>query len=296
MVSIKISDELLSLVMSDFKNYSLPNDGEYVLLYAKKDGTDITLYESKKGHTLFLNGPKALEFAKKYDDNATLIEPKVKEKENYLSLNDQIGSDEVGVGDLCLPLVVCAAYVKKENVEALLALGVHDSKKMKDEEILRIVPIIATLVDFSKLTLPVEKYNELIAKSENLNSLKAKMHNQALLNMKKKHLNCKEIYVDQFVQESTYYKYLKNEKEIQKDIVFKTRGESSYISVAVSSLISRYSFLKEKEKLEKKYNIEFPFGAGKSADEFILKFKDKFGMDELKKISKLHFANLKEII
>lgn len=296
MVSIKIDEKQVSLIKDSFNSFSLPNTGEYVIFYAKKEGTDLTIYESKKGYTLFLNGPKALNIAKEYDPNAALIKPREKEKEHYLSFLDQIGSDEVGVGDLCLPLIVCAAYVKREDIDDVLALGVHDSKKLNDDDILEIGMFLAHKVDFSKLTLPVDTYNDLINNGENLNSIKAKMHNRALYNLVNKHKNVKEIYVDQFVEEKTYYKYLKEEKDVVNNIVFKTKGESSYICVAVASILARYSFLREKQKLEEKYGMEFPFGAGKKADEFILNFIDRYGKEELKKVGKIHFANLKGII
>ena len=36
--------------------------------------------------------------------------------------------------------------------------------------------------------------------------------------------------------------------------------------------MARYAFLKEKEKLENKYKMEFPFGSGTQADKFAEKF------------------------
>ncbi len=41
-----------------------------------------------------------------------------------------IGSDEVGTGDYFGPIVVTAAYVKKEDIKYLESLGVKDSKKI----------------------------------------------------------------------------------------------------------------------------------------------------------------------
>lgn len=42
-----------------------------------------------------------------------------------------IGSDETGKGETFRPLIVAAAYVKKENVEALIKAGIRDSKSYR---------------------------------------------------------------------------------------------------------------------------------------------------------------------
>ena len=194
-------------------------------------------------------------------------------------------------------MIVVAAFVRKKDIKTLLTLGVHDSKKLKDEDILEIGKALSKKVFISKLTLHNEKYNEMIDKGENLNSLKAKMHNRALLNVFKQFPDVKNIFVDQFVGEEKYYSYLNDKNEIQVDnITFKTKGESSYPSVAVASVMARYAFLLEKQKLEAKYKMTFPFGASSKADEFSKKFIDKFGLKEFEKICKKNFANYKEAI
>ncbi len=85
--------------------------------------------------------------------------------------------------------------------------------------------------------------------------------------------------------------YLKDEKEVLEGITFKTKGESSYPCVALASVIARYSFLLEKQKLEEKYQMSFPFGASIKADSFIKDFYDKYGLEELEKIIKKNFVN-----
>ena len=210
---------------------------------------------------------------------------------------DQIGSDEVGVGDFLGPMIVVAAFVSKFDIKKLREYGIHDSKKMTDKQILEIGPTLVKEFHFSKLTLPNEKYNEMLDKGENLNSMKAKMHNRALLNMHKQYLDVLNILVDQFVQENTYYKYLNDASEEQvKDIIFKTKGESYFPCVALASVIARYSYLKEMEKLSEQYGMTFPFGAGKRVTEFAKKFFDKFGEKELYKVAKKNFANYREVI
>ena len=122
------------------------------------------------------------------------------------------------------------------------------------------------------------------------------MHNQALLNLKKKYPDVTNIFVDEFAKENTYYKYLLTSSEVVKDIKFKTKGESYYPSVAVASMVARYFFLKEKEILEQKYGLIIPFGASKKVNEFSLNFMKKYGIEEFTKIAKKNFANYDEVI
>ena len=235
--------------------------------------------------------------AKVWDPEVEIKEKKETVKEGWLFFGDQIGSDEVGVGDFLGPMIVVAAFVKESDINKLISLGIHDSKKMTDKKILEVGPEIVKQFKFSKLTLSNEKYNEMLDKGENLNSMKAKMHNRALLNMHKEYIDVLNIFVDQFVAEKTYYKYLNDANEEQvKDITFKTKGESYFPCVALASVIARYSYLKEMERLSQKYEMEFPFGASKKVTEFAKKFLEKYGEEELYKVAKKNFANYNEVL
>ena len=280
-----------------YLSFQRPNDGEYIAFQAYKAGIIITIYQNKKGkQKVVFAGPNALKEAKIWDESASIKE-KEKVSAGWLCIENQIGSDEVGVGDFLLPVTVVAAFVRGKDIKTLAEYGVKDSKKLSDEKIKEIAPLLLKKFFASKLTLSNEHYNELIEKGENLNSIKAKMHNRALLNMFKKFPDTKNIFVDQFVSESKYFGYLNdpNEQKIL-NIVFKTKGESYYPCVALASIFARYSFLLEKEALEKKYKMAFPFGASGSVNEFSIKFIKKYGLEEFNKIAKKHFANYKEII
>ena len=51
-----------------------------------------------------------------------------------------VGSDEVGNGSYFGPLVVCAVYASKDQLPALKALGVKDSKMLTDPQIRAMAP------------------------------------------------------------------------------------------------------------------------------------------------------------
>ncbi len=299
-VTITVNSTLVEVMRDYYKDSLVNNQGEYVDFQATNNGVIITAYLSKKENkkvTFF--GDNALLEAKIWDPEVEIKEKKETVKEGWLFYGDQIGSDEVGVGDFLGPMIVVAAFVKESDIHTLIELGIHDSKKMSDKKIMEIGPQIAKQFSkqYSKLTLTNEKYNEMLDKGENLNSMKAKMHNRALLNMHKEYIDVLNIFVDQFVAEKTYYKYLNDANEEQvKDITFRTKGESYFPCVALASVIARYSYLKEMERLSEKYGMDFPFGASKKVTEFAKRFLEKYGEEELYKVAKKNFANYNEVL
>lgn len=296
-VTIKVDQTLLEIIRDHYTPYFTGTIGEYVDFQAKTNGVVITAYLSKKDtRKITFVGDNALEEARLWSPEIEEAEVKPVEKKTWIFFEDQIGSDEVGVGDFLGPMIVVAAFVSKKDISKLKAYGVQDSKKMTDAKILEIGPELVTRFRFSKLTLNNEKYNEMLDKGENLNSMKAKMHNRALLNMHKEFPDVLNIFVDQFVKEDTYYKYLNDANEEQvKDIIFRTKGESYFPCVALASVIARYSYLKEMERLSEKYDMPFPFGAGKKVNAFAIEFIEKYGEEEFYKIAKKNFANYREV-
>lgn len=297
-VTITVPSTLVEVMREYYSDFLVNSQGEYVDFYAEKEGIIITAYLSKKeNRKVVFFGENALEEARVWDPEVEIKEKKETVKEGWLYYGDQIGSDEVGVGDFLGPMIVVAAFVSERDINKLIELGIHDSKKMTDKKILEVGPEIVKQFKFSKLTLSNEKYNEMLDKGENLNSMKAKMHNRALLNMHKEYIDVLNIFVDQFVAEKTYYKYLNDANEEQvKDITFKTKGESYFPCVALASVIARYSYLKEMEKLSEKYDMKFPFGASKKVTAFAKEFLEKYGEEELYKVAKKNFANYNEVL
>ena len=292
-VTLKINETTLEKMKSFYREIIEEVNANYILWKCKTiDEVVITIYSSKKGIKALFSGDHALEEAKIWDQEAEVNVAKEKKDYHWLSLDDQIGSDEVGTGDFFGPVIVCAAYSRQDQIPWLRALKVNDSKKLTDQKILEIVPELLDKVVFSKLTCHNPKYNELINKGYTMNSIKAILHNHALLKVREKVGPDIPCFVDEFCAVDLYYKYLAYEpKVLTKNITFTTKGESWYPSVAVGSLIARYSFLKEMELLESTYQMELPKGASTRVDEAAKKFVDKYGLQELEKICKTNFKN-----
>jgi ribonuclease HIII len=205
-----------------------------------------------------------------------------------------IGSDEVGTGDFFGPITVVAAYVKKDQIPLLKELGVRDSKNLTDEKIISIAKNLLSVIPYSLLVCHNEKYNQLQEKGMSQGKIKALLHNRAILNLLEKISPeiPEAILIDQFAEENTYYRYLAGQKDIQREnVLFSTKGESIHLSVAAASILARYAFVKEMDKLSVEAGFNLPKGAGKQVDIAGAKIIRKSGNEGLKKLTKWHFAN-----
>ena len=210
-----------------------------------------------------------------------------------------IGSDEVGTGDYFGPMTVAAAYVSREQLELVKELGVKDSKHLNDKQIVQIAKELIHTVPYSLLVLNNEKYNELQQKGMSQGKIKAILHNRALQNVKAK-IEGEEldgILVDQFCEPGVYFNYLTKEKNLLKEgLYFATKGESVHLSVAAASILARYSFLKEMDKLGARFHTVIPKGAGPHVDVKAAELVEKFGESVFDTATKKHFANTKKAL
>lgn len=276
----------------------------YVDLFASGEGVTVAIYKPNKKNEVkaVFQGINAIPEAKMWDPSASDQTPNPKARvlnqpmhpgPVVLNRYPQIGSDEVGTGDFFGPVCVCSAYVTIDQLDRISDLRITDSKKMEDSYILSVGPALIHEFDYSQLSLPNEKYNQ-IHDEINMNAIKAKMHNRCDWNLLNKHPGA-FVYQDQFAEAGLYYHYLQGEKDVVRNICFHTKGESLFPSVALASVIARYSFLRKMQELSDKYQMPIPFGAGEDVDKFVPLFIKKYGKEELDKIVKKNFANYKKI-
>ena len=140
-----------------------------------------------------------------------------------------------------------------------------------------------------------KEYNEKYGKDMNMNKIKAVLHNKVLSEVVKDS-DYDYIVVDQFEPEKSYYNHLSECPNPLKGITFISKAEDNCLSVAVSSLISRYIFIKEIDKLGDKYGIFLPKGANYYVEDIGIKLVQKFGIDILKNVAKLNFSNTDRIL
>ena len=269
----------------------------YAIFQAQEEDTVITLYESGKA---MFQGTSADVDAAMWGtvlDNTKEKQEEQKKKDQKYHNCSSVGSDEVGTGDYFGPIVVTAAYVKKEDVEKLEKLGVGDSKKITDEKIKKITPELIKIVKYRSMILTNKEYNEKYTKDINMNKIKAILHNKVLYQlMTEEKPNIDYIIVDEFARENRYYEYLNGIPTIQRNITFMTKAEDKNLAVASASIISRYIFLKEFDKLSDSLHIPLPKGAGRDVDTIGEEIVEKYGEEKLQEIAKVNFKNTDRIL
>ncbi|MCP3762518.1 ribonuclease HIII [Domibacillus sp. A3M-37] len=263
---------------------------------AKRDGCSVTGYRS--GKVLF-QGKNAERESAKWDGQTAKPKPK-KPSAPSGNLPDGfagmsvIGSDEVGTGDYFGPITVVAAFVEKSRIAELKALGVRDSKDMKDPEIVLVAKKLLKDIPYSLLILRNEKYNDLQESGMSQGKIKAILHNQALGKLLDKIAPEKPeaVLIDQFAEKPIYYRHLTGQKNIvQENVFFSTKGESIHSSVAAASILARYAFLKEMDILSEKAGFPIPKGAGSIVDKAAARLIQTYDESVLRPFTKLHFAN-----
>lgn len=300
---IRVDNETKKLMADFYKDMKRDKTPPYVIFQADTGDTIVTLYES--GKAMFQGVSADIEAGMwesigKDKENIDYFidreEVKEKKEETTIPIDiSSVGSDEVGTGDYYGPIVVTASYVNKDDIPFLTELGVKDSKKLSDEQILKIVPKIIKKIKYKTIMLSNKEYNKNYGKDMNMNKIKAVLHNKVLTEMVKDN-EYDYIVVDQFEPESSYYKHLSEVPSPLKGITFITKAEDKCLSVACSSLISRYIFVKEIDKLGDKYGIFLPKGANYYVEDVGIKLVEKYGVNVLKEVAKLNFSNTDRIL
>ena len=296
-VVIKVNDEIKEKMIEYYKDKRRDKIIPYVVFQAEEDDTVITMYES--GKVMFQGTSADVDAAMwgvQLENTKEKKEERKKADLKYYNCN-AVGSDEVGTGDYFGPIVVTACYVSKDDIKFLEELGVGDSKKIDDNKILKIAPEIAKRIKYKSVILTNKEYNEKYTKELNMNKIKAILHNKVLyqlVNLEKPKYDY--IIVDEFAREARYYEYIKDQEYVQRDITFLTKAEDKNNAVACASIISRYLFLREFDKLCDEIHIPLPKGAGKDVDTIGEEVVDKYGEDKLKEIAKVNFKNTDRIL
>ena len=291
-IVIKVDEETKNKMIEYYKDKKREKTPPYAIFQAEEEDTIITLYESGKamfqGTSAFVDANMWKAIKENDEDGKNEID--------YLNTTS-VGSDEVGTGDYFGPIVVTSCYVKKEDLPFLKDLGCTDSKKITDEKIKKIAPEIIKKIKYKSIILSNEEYNQKYSKENNMNKIKAIMHNRVLsLILDEINEKLDYIIVDEFAKENRYYSYLNEIPSVIKNITFVTKAESKNMAVACASIISRYIFLQEFDKLSDTYHIPLPKGSGANVDKIGEELVEKYGKEVLEKTAKKNFSNTSRIL
>ena len=272
-----VNDNELKKLHKLYQHHLIDDDNQYLVFHAKHNETHVLAYATGK---VLLQGEE--------------ITPELILIKKHLNKIDYaaIGSDEVGTGDVFGPVVVCTAFVSKEDIPYLEQIGVKDSKNISDDDILTMGSKLAQKLTHTLLIVNPSKYNELTSKSINLNKMKALLHNQAIIKTTSKLEKEYPVIVDQFCQPNLYYNYLSEETLVYRNINFYTKAESVHLAVAAASIIARYAFLLKMKELSTQVGFELRKGASSLVDDQIEIIVEKHGVSILSDIAKLNFKNI----
>ena len=186
-ISFNVSKKTQDMMSEELSWCMRDKTPQYAKWQAKDGDTVITLYESGKVVFQGKDADLSSDFwisTEKINSGSVNVKnssnDKKKDKLDKTSFvnpriynSSSIGSDEVGTGDYFGPIVVTAAYVAKDNISFLEEIGVKDSKKLTDSQILQIVPKFIKKIEYESIILSNKEYNEFYTSDINMNKIKA---------------------------------------------------------------------------------------------------------------------------
>ncbi len=276
-ITLKLTKAESSRLYETFREYA-SDAPAYADWQIRPEGCVITCYTSGK---VVFQGKDAEVYAFPFQAAEDVILP-------------QGGSDEVGTGDYFGPVCVTAAIVTAETLGRIQRLGVKDSKAVTDALIRKIAPELNTMLPHSTLIVSPAKYNA-VHTANNMNAIKAKLHNQAYVNLSRKTELPSFCVVDQFAEKPIYYHYLKQEAKVIRTLHFETKAENKYPAVGAASILARYAFLQFMDEMNRTYDMQFAKGSGAPADACARAFVAKYGKEKLGEVAKLHFRNTEKL-
>ena len=210
-----------------------------------------------------------------------------------------IGTDESGKGDYFGPMVVAGVWLDEPAKAKLEGMGVRDSKLLPDnrcQELAAEIRIVSS-GKFIEVEMPPERYNKLYnqfkKEGKNLNHLLAWGHARAIESLLEKN-PCSYAVADQFGNERFILsKLMEKGKKLQ---LIQTPKAERYTAVAAASILARDRFLWRMDKLSREYGTLLPKGASDRVIQPALDIVKKTGIDELKKVAKLHHKTTQKIL
>ena len=199
--------------------------------------------------------------------------------------------DESGKGDYFGPLVIAGVYSDERTAAALVKLGCKDSKAISDDKM--IASIAAKIVKLPGIAYEVvcigpKRYNELYAEFGNLNRLLAWGHARVIAALHEKVPSCPRALSDQFASNEWVLKTALGKRHIPVQLEQRTKAESD-VAVAAASILARARFVKWMTDTAAASGCSMPLGCAGHVVRAAQNFVDKYGMERLNEVAKLHF-------
>mgnify|MGYP004447785987 CR=1 FL=1 len=306
--SNKISDQKIKEIIDLFKTNKIKPTviDDQKIVYKCKAAT-VTIFKTK---SILVQGENTVTFVKKTNLPFVQFERK---NGNKINLDEYIGCDECGVGDYFGGITAAAVYIDKATALRLKKLGVTDSKKLDDNQILELAQKIKAFCVYNVTEFSPKYYNDYCILYKNQNVVKTLAHNLNIVKLQslymRNHNNERTtVVMDQYCDEKTYDKYLNDIQaianlSIEHVNIFQTKAESKYIGVAAASILAREAFIKQMDQLTQQVNKltglklnTLPLGSTNKSKiaNIISKIEAKDKGKSLNKFIKMNFKSAKE--
>jgi len=275
---------------NDFKFREVP----YARFAGEKEKTNVVFYQSGK---LVVQGKGTQDFVE------FVLEPKILQEvklgyETILNpelLAPRIGVDESGKGDFFGPLCVAGVYINETMIPAWKNAGVRDSKNIgSDRRIADLAQLIRNTPGcvFSVVPVGNESYNRLYSKMRSVNTLLAWGHARVIENMMgaADRMDPPPVRAisDQFASDKGVIAKALMSLGRKIELVQRHKAEED-LAVAAASILARNEFVTRLRDLGRKYEMEFPKGAGPNVDAAAKEFVARRGVAALSQVAKTHF-------
>ncbi|MFM8336172.1 MAG: ribonuclease HIII [Opitutaceae bacterium] len=207
------------------------------------------------------------------------------------------GLDESGKGDFFGPVIAATVIADRPAIDAWIAAGVKDSKKIAEPQILRLDALIrgtrGAVVRTCFCGMP--KYNELMGRpGANLNRLLAWQHATAL----EQALGQKRVpwgLLDQFSEQPLVQRELARKGVKDFAMRMRTQDEEDPV-VAAASVVARAEFVRQMRDLSERLGEPLQKGAGSGVKAQAAAIVDRLGARALTDFAKLHFRTAYEVV
>ncbi len=206
--------------------------------------------------------------------------------------------DESGVGDFFGPIVVTLILTNPKNKQEFKTLKIRDSKKMNDKNICEIAKKILenNKCIFTKIISNTEFYKKK-NNDQNLKEIICEAYIDLIkqandFQMQENLVKTKDFVIDGFIKNNILNRYInKWNWKYQGNIHLFPKAEDSYIGVAAASVISRFIYLQEIEKIGNKLKTKILLGAGFWSKDQLNKLIEKHGEEEMIKFAKINYKH-----